>query len=69
MTVGEAQSLRNGDMVRHKYYGLILTVIGNEKVEPTVKSKGYIKVICATDYGVLFFFSHRQLCLYKRNSH
>ena len=69
MTVEEARSLRNGDMVRHKYYGFILTVISNEEIKPTINSKGYIKVICATDYGVLFFFSHRQLRIYKRKVH
>lgn len=69
MTVGEAQSLRNGDMVKHRFYGYILTVIGNEEIKSTINSKGYIRVICATDYGVLFFFSHRQLCIYKRKSH
>lgn len=61
MTYKQAQKLKNGDKVKQKMHGYVMTV--NKIEEVVVGTKEYINIYCKTDSGEVMKHNHKEVVL------
>lgn len=63
MTIKQARSLKQGDKVKQKIHGYILTVESIEDLRTFFTTNEFVNVICRTDDGEIMKYSHKELLL------
>ena len=63
MTIKQARNLKQGDKVKQKMYGYILTVESIEDSRTVFTTNEFVNVICRTDDGEIMKHNHKELLL------
>lgn len=63
MTIKQARNLKQGDKVKQKMHGYIMTVERIEDSRRVFTTNEFVNVICRTDDGEIMKHNHKELLL------